>query len=82
MIQCKALNIDYHKERPKLSEKAQELFKIFNLLNRRRIDHRPLQKSDILDEVLHMNYIDKALDSIEIIDSHWLKKEADRLSKK
>lgn len=81
-MQCKALNIDYEKERPKLEGRIAELFNIFGLLNRRRIEHRPLQKSDIMDEINHLDYLDKCLYIIESIDSYWLEQQAKKIKQR
>jgi len=51
-------------------------------LNRRRIDTRPLQKSDIIDEIEHIKYQDKALEVIETLDSHWLSEQAKKMKRK
>jgi hypothetical protein len=73
------MGMDYNSTIPNLSERAKELFYFFSLLNRRRIEHRPLQKNDILDELGGCQYQDKCLNIIETIDSYWLSKEADRI---
>lgn len=80
--QCKALGIDYEKERPKLNDRQRELFNCFSALNRRRIEHNPLQKADILEEVDHLDYSDKSLFVIESIDSHWLAEQAKKIKRR
>jgi len=77
--QCETLNVNYFEAAPKLSLSAKNLYYIFSLLNRRRIEHRPLQKNDILDEIEGTEYQDKQLSVIENLDSYWLSKEAERI---
>ena len=81
-IQCKALNIDYEAERPDLSGRRRELFNAFSRLNRRRIEHRPLQLNDIMSEIEGMRYPDKCLEVIENVDSEWLRIEAEKIKRR
>lgn len=60
----------------------QLLFNAFSCLNRRRIDHNPLQKRDIIDEVAYLKYSDKSLYVIESLDSHWLSEEAKKIKRR
>lgn len=82
MIQCKALNIDYEKEKPDLTGRKGELFNVFSRLNRRRIDHRPLQLNDIMQEISGMKNDDKCLQIIENVDCEWLRIEAEKIKRK
>jgi len=68
--------------RPKLKHKARELFFCFSKLNRRRIEHRPLQKADIIDEIKHLPNIDKSLEVIESVDAEWLRLESEKIKRR
>ena len=65
-----------------MTDNQKSLHNIFSVLNRRRIDNRPLQKCDILSEIEAMTHKDLALIIIESIDSFWLKRLADEIRKK
>lgn len=54
----------------------------FNRLNRRRIEHQPLQKADIIDEVSGIWFDDKSLEIIEIVDSEWLRLESEKIKRR
>ena len=82
MIQCKALNMDYQKEKPDLSGRRGDLFHVFSKLSRRRVEYRPLQLNDIMSEVEGMRDQDKCLWIIENVDSEWLKLEADKIKRR
>lgn len=81
-MQCKALGYDYEKKRPKLEGRIGELFDIFRVLNRRRIEYNPLQKAEIMDEIQHLDYPDKSLYVIESIDSYWLEQQAKKIKQR
>ena len=59
-----------------------QLSNVFSILNRRRIDHRPLQEEHISKEIDHLDYPDKSLHVIESIDSHWLEKQAIKIKQR
>ena len=44
--------------------------------------YRPLQKSDIIDEINHLDYLDKSLYVIESIDSYWLEQQAKKIKQR
>lgn len=58
-----------------------DLYRAFCALNRRRIEHHPLQKRDIIEETEFLSYQDKSLYVIESLDSFWLAEEAKRIKR-
>jgi len=74
--------MDYEKESPKLNDRSRVIFSAFSKLNRRRVEYRPLQKNDILDEIEGIANIDKCLEIVENVDSYWLGKESEKMKRR
>lgn len=74
--------MDYEADRPKFKARSLFLWQAFSRLNRRRVEYRPLQKSDILQEVKLLPYPDLSLFVIEKTDNEWLEIQREKIKRK